>query len=57
MYNSEFMLYMQCSSEVAELLTVWWLEIKGKVDARSLHVKTSYSAFLLFKLQDGSPRL
>lgn len=43
--------------EVAELKKVSWLEIVGLVDVRSLEVKTSYSAFLVFKIQGGSKEL
>ncbi|XP_057778211.1 F-box protein At2g02240-like [Salvia miltiorrhiza] len=42
-----------CSSEVAELVRSCWVEIIGKIDVRSLRVKTSYSAYLVFKLQEG----
>lgn len=42
-----------CSTyEVAELLNVCWLEIKKTIDVRNLPVKTSHSAFLVFKLQE-----
>ncbi|KAA0049161.1 putative F-box protein PP2-B12 [Cucumis melo var. makuwa] len=36
--------------EVAELQVVWWLEIKGKIEARSLSPKTKYAAYFVFKL-------
>lgn len=45
------------SSEVAELVRSCWLEIIGKIDVRSLRVKTSYSAYLVFKLQEESKEL
>ncbi|XP_023528482.1 putative F-box protein PP2-B12 [Cucurbita pepo subsp. pepo] len=37
-------------SEVAELQTVWWLEIKGRIEARNLSPQTNYAAYLVFKL-------
>ncbi|KAI3459798.1 hypothetical protein Pfo_016461 [Paulownia fortunei] len=46
--------HRSCSSEVAELIRVCWLEIIGRVDARRLREKTSYGAFLVFKLEDWS---
>ncbi|KAL7128076.1 hypothetical protein ABFS83_14G292000 [Erythranthe nasuta] len=46
-----------CSSEVAELLNVCWLEITGGVDPKELRVRTSYSAFLVFKLRDRAVNL
>lgn len=42
-----------CSLEVAELLNVCWLDIRGKIDASRLARKTSYSAYLVFKLKDN----
>lgn len=45
------------SEEVAELIRVAWLEIIGKIDVRSLRVKTSYTAYLVFKLQESSVEL
>ncbi|EYU36714.1 hypothetical protein MIMGU_mgv1a017878mg, partial [Erythranthe guttata] len=41
-----------CSSEVAKLLKVCWLDITGRVDRKELRVGTRYSAFLVFKLGD-----
>ncbi|KAL7085892.1 hypothetical protein ACP275_14G305700 [Erythranthe tilingii] len=46
-----------CSSEVAELLNVCWLELSGRVDTKNLQVKTSYSAYLVYKLKDSSKNL
>ncbi|XP_047937658.1 F-box protein PP2-B11-like isoform X1 [Salvia hispanica] len=46
-----------CSGEVAELVRSCWLEIIGKIDTRSLRLKTSYSAYLVFKLQEGCKEL
>ncbi|KAL7085893.1 hypothetical protein ACP275_14G305800 [Erythranthe tilingii] len=43
--------------EVAELVRVVWLDISGKVDGKSLRLKTSYSAYLLYKVQDLSEEL
>ncbi|XP_019183856.1 PREDICTED: putative late blight resistance protein homolog R1B-17 isoform X2 [Ipomoea nil] len=37
--------------EVAELLRVWWLDIRGTVDTRRLHKMTCYSAYLLYKIK------
>ncbi|XP_052170356.1 putative F-box protein PP2-B12 isoform X6 [Diospyros lotus] len=37
-------------SEVAELLAVCWLEIRGKISTRILSPNTTYAAFLVFKL-------
>ncbi|KAF5950601.1 hypothetical protein HYC85_012594 [Camellia sinensis] len=36
-------------SEVAELVSVCWLDIKGKIETRLLSPKTTYVAFLVFK--------
>ena len=36
--------------EVAELLLVCWLEIRGKIDMRMLSPSTKYKAYLVFKL-------
>ncbi|KAL7085891.1 hypothetical protein ACP275_14G305600 [Erythranthe tilingii] len=44
--------HASCSSEVAELLNVCWLDITGRVDRKELRVGTRYSAFLVFKLRD-----
>ncbi|KAG5607599.1 hypothetical protein H5410_029091 [Solanum commersonii] len=38
------------SVEVAELLNVCWLDIRGKIDTSRLARKTSYSAYLVFRL-------
>ncbi|XP_060215470.1 putative F-box protein PP2-B12 isoform X1 [Lycium barbarum] len=43
--------------EVAELLSVCWLDIRGKIDTRRLTRKTSYSAYLVFKLTDNASEL
>ncbi|KAL7158049.1 hypothetical protein ABFS83_02G117100 [Erythranthe nasuta] len=40
--------------EVAELLDVCWLNIVGKVELKKLLLKTSYSAYLVFKLKEPS---
>ena len=37
-------------SEVAELLLVWWLDVKGKIETRILSSRTNYAAYLVFKL-------
>ncbi|KAF8394144.1 hypothetical protein HHK36_020350 [Tetracentron sinense] len=42
-------------SEVAELLNVCWLEIHGKMETRILSLKTTYTAYLVFKfVEDGT---
>ncbi|KAG6791280.1 hypothetical protein POTOM_000395 [Populus tomentosa] len=41
-------------SEVAELRYVWWLEVKGWIDAKILSPKTTYAAYLVFKLTDST---
>ncbi|XP_019183864.1 PREDICTED: putative late blight resistance protein homolog R1A-3 [Ipomoea nil] len=43
--------------EVAVLLDVFWLEIKGTLDTKFLHKMTSYSAYLIFKLKPDAKRL
>lgn len=45
------------SSEAAELVRSCWLEIFGNIDLKRLRVKTSYTAYLVFKLQDSSREL
>lgn len=40
--------------EVAELIGVCWLEIRGKINTRTLSPKTKYAAYLLFKSASGS---
>ena len=37
-------------SEFAELLNVCWLEIRGKIDVSVLSPKTTYCAYLVFKI-------
>ncbi|KAF9688918.1 hypothetical protein SADUNF_Sadunf01G0037900 [Salix dunnii] len=39
-------------SEVAELRYVWWLEVTGWIDVKILSPKTTYAAYLVFKLTD-----
>ncbi|KAH6803468.1 hypothetical protein C2S51_031715 [Perilla frutescens var. frutescens] len=43
----------QQTEEVAELVDVCWLDIKGYVDLKKLLIKARYSAFLVFKLKEG----
>ncbi|KAF9596124.1 hypothetical protein IFM89_007177 [Coptis chinensis] len=38
--------------EVAELRTISWLEIQGKINARILSPKTKYAAYLVLKIAD-----
>ncbi|GFP92867.1 putative F-box protein pp2-b12 [Phtheirospermum japonicum] len=40
--------------EVAELISVWWLNIRVGIKTRMLSPKTDYAAFLVFKLAEGS---
>ncbi|GAY65689.1 hypothetical protein CUMW_243060 [Citrus unshiu] len=40
--------------EVAELICVCWLEIRGKISTRSLSQGTLYTAYLVYKLTAGS---
>ncbi|KAK2994720.1 hypothetical protein RJ640_002526 [Escallonia rubra] len=41
-------------NEVAELVSVCWLEIQGKIDTRMLSPDTVYAAYLVFKLTAGT---
>ncbi|KAG6787904.1 hypothetical protein POTOM_003951 [Populus tomentosa] len=41
-------------SEVAELRYVWWLDVKGWIDSKILSPKTTYAAYLVFKLTDST---
>ncbi|KAG6582460.1 putative F-box protein PP2-B12, partial [Cucurbita argyrosperma subsp. sororia] len=43
-------------SEVAVLQRVWWLEIKGSIEARNLSLQTNYGAYLVFRLVEGPYR-
>ncbi|WCJ44645.1 F-box family protein [Euphorbia peplus] len=38
--------------ETAELLSVWWLEIKGRINSRILSTTTNYGAYLVYKLSE-----
>ncbi|KAK9137856.1 hypothetical protein Sjap_008450 [Stephania japonica] len=40
--------------EVAELVRVCWLEIKGKMDTRMLSPETAYTAYLVMKSVEGA---
>lgn len=40
--------------EVAEVVHVWWLEIRGEIDTRILSPATTYEAYLVFKLREGA---
>lgn len=42
--------------QVAELQVVFWLEIKGKIEARNLSPKTKYGAYFVFKLVENRYR-
>ncbi|KAI8026586.1 F-box protein PP2-B13 [Camellia lanceoleosa] len=37
-------------SEVAELKTIWWLEIHGKIRTQTLSPNTTYGAYLIMKI-------
>ena len=41
-------------SEVAELISVCWLEIRGKINTNMLSPATLYTAYLVFKVTIGS---
>ncbi|CAL9087715.1 unnamed protein product [Musa textilis] len=41
-------------AEVAELIDVCWLEIRGKIESRMLSQKTTYAAYLIFRISDVS---
>ncbi|KAB5573149.1 hypothetical protein DKX38_000343 [Salix brachista] len=41
-------------AEVAELRYVWWLEVGGRIDVKILSPKTTYAAYLVFKLTDST---
>ncbi|KAH7573066.1 hypothetical protein ACOSP7_006496 [Xanthoceras sorbifolium] len=36
-------------SEVAELNFVWWLDVRGRIDAKNLSPNTTYAAYLVYK--------
>ncbi|KAK9293045.1 hypothetical protein L1049_021029 [Liquidambar formosana] len=38
--------------EGVELVTIWWLEIKGKIKTQMLSPKTTYGAYLIVKIVD-----
>ncbi|RWW18183.1 hypothetical protein BHE74_00058035 [Ensete ventricosum] len=44
-------------AEVAELIDVCWLEIRGKIESRMLSRKTTYAAYLIFRISDVSQGL
>ncbi|THU73747.1 hypothetical protein C4D60_Mb04t26120 [Musa balbisiana] len=39
-------------AEVAELLDVCWLEVRGKIESRILSQKTAYAAYLVYRTSD-----
>ncbi|KAL3520578.1 hypothetical protein ACH5RR_018727 [Cinchona calisaya] len=43
-------LSMSRFTEVAELLSVFWLEIRGKINTSMLSLDTTYAAYLVFRL-------
>ncbi|XP_020599127.1 putative F-box protein PP2-B12 [Phalaenopsis equestris] len=40
--------------EVAELMNVCWLEIRGRINSRLLSKRSNYSAYLIFKLSSSA---
>ncbi|CAK9329819.1 unnamed protein product [Citrullus colocynthis] len=38
-------------AEVAVLLNVWWLEIRGRISCRMLSPKTTYAVYFVFKMR------
>ncbi|CAI9776087.1 unnamed protein product [Fraxinus pennsylvanica] len=40
-------------SMVAKLLSVWWLDIRGKIDTKMLSPKTQYAVYLVYKLEQN----
>ncbi|XP_078148313.1 F-box protein PP2-B11-like [Carex rostrata] len=43
-------------SEVAELIDVYWLEIRGKIQRKLLSGKTKYAAYLIYKVNKNGSR-
>ncbi|CAN7044289.1 unnamed protein product [Brassica rapa subsp. trilocularis] len=43
--------------KVAELLSVWWFEIRGKMNTRLIFLGTRYSAYIVFKTVNKCPGL
>ncbi|KAJ4806228.1 F-box protein PP2-B11 [Rhynchospora pubera] len=41
-------------SEVAQLMIVWWLELRITLSCKNLTPKTRYAAYFIFKLEDDS---
>lgn len=41
-------------SQVAELLSVFWLDIRGKIDTQSLSPRTTYETYLVYRLANRS---
>ncbi|KAI7996939.1 F-box protein PP2-B15 [Camellia lanceoleosa] len=50
MYWSWKFMYGSRLSEVAELRTIWWLEIHGKIGTQTLSPNTTYGAYLIMKI-------
>jgi len=52
----EFQALLICNSfsEAAELLQVWWLEIRGKIDSKMLSPNSTYAAYIVFKVAPGA---
>ncbi|XP_065869069.1 F-box protein PP2-B11-like [Euphorbia lathyris] len=41
-------------AEVAELIVLWWLEIRGKIKATMLSPETHYTAYLVYRTRETS---
>ncbi|RLN08699.1 F-box protein PP2-B10-like [Panicum miliaceum] len=41
-------------SEAAELLQVWWFEIRGKIDSKMLSRNSTYAAYIVFRVAPGA---
>ena len=52
----EFQALLICNSfsEAAELLQVWWLEIRGEIDSKMLSPNSTYAAYIVFKVAPGA---
>lgn len=48
------LIYLNRFLEVAELITVCWLEIRGRIDIGMLSPSTLYAAYLVFKFAPDS---
>ncbi|KAJ3704690.1 hypothetical protein LUZ61_008395 [Rhynchospora tenuis] len=59
--NTEYWIWVRTNdsrfTEVAELLKVWWLDIKARIKLNELLPKTKYTARLIFKTLPSSTGL